>query len=68
MLTNYRFRDSCGYYSILENKSNGRCLVYHYIYGKKYKVGNYKTIKGARIGLARYCGGLPYKLFDKKEK
>lgn len=53
------FRDCCGTYSI-HIKRNKSAVVWHSYNGMlRIKVGVYKNERGARIGLAKYCGGLP---------
>ena len=57
----YKYKDFCGLYNIVEH-SDGKCAVYHFTNGKSYRIKNYNSLKGARIGLARYCGGMPHRI------
>ena len=54
------YKDFIGYYKIVTRRA-GTATAYHLLtrYGMTKRIGNYKTEKGARIGLARYCGGMP---------
>lgn len=57
------YKDCCGTYSItvfFNGKANLKCCD---CYGKKWHDKDYKTRRGAEIALARFCGGMPRKIW-----
>lgn len=57
------YKDSCGSYSITEHRDGTATLrcrnsVNGYLDHKK----DYKTVRGAKTALSRYCGGMPRKV------
>lgn len=61
-----KYYDYCGIYEI-KQREDGAYTVYHRLASylqKVVKVGAYKTIRGSKIALAKYCGGMP-KVIDK---
>lgn len=59
------YKDFCGTYSITEHRDGTatlKCYAYPFYGGKVLGLcKTYKSEKGARIALGRYCCGLPNK-------
>ena len=61
MKNELKYYDYCGWYTI-KQKKDGDCVVMHRLASRpdmKVKVGVYTTLRGAKIALAKYCGGMP---------
>ena len=59
-----KYIDYCGWYKIVKHR-NGTATAFHRLANlpsKVIKIGDYKSVKSAKIGLARYCGGMPRKI------
>lgn len=57
-----KYYDCCGVYTITKRRNDGRYLVKHRLANRPdivSKVGEYSTERGAKIALAKYCGGMP---------
>ena len=55
----HRYKDSCGTYSISEHTDGICVLKCSNAYGERWYNKNYKTFSGAKIALAKLCGGMP---------
>lgn len=55
------YKDYCGTYRLIQHR-DGTVTVLHTYHGQNFNVGKYKSLKGAKIGLAKYCGGMPEKV------
>lgn len=54
------YKDGCGTYSIEEHRDGTATLRCRNSSNYNLDVNKiYKTVKGAKIALARYCGGMP---------
>lgn len=53
------YKDYCGCYSISEHRDGTATLLCRDSYGRKTFQKDYKSLQGAKIGLSRFCGGMP---------
>lgn len=56
------YKDSCGSYSITVKSDGTAVLKCSNAYGKRWHSKEYKTESGAKIALAKLCGGMPSKV------
>lgn len=58
------YRDECGDYRIVRHK-DGSATAFHSFFSfgwHRRKIGDYKSVAGAKRGLSRYCGGMPERI------
>ena len=56
------YKDSCGSYSITVKNTGKVVLKCRDSYGNLWHERDYKNERGAKIALARLCGGMPNKV------